>query len=123
MAINAFIPEIPVCDWTAILVVRPRHPLGGPLLSRRSARGFPRLWGKKAVPAMVVHHPHGLQKRIDNRAADEAKTALLEVFRDQVAQLRAGREAFGAWPNSYDRLAVYEIPPGTIERAELFLQL
>src|ERR1700736_3917861 len=98
MAINAFIPEIPACDWTAILEVRRRSLLGarqapGSLLSRRSrAGGFSGLGGKKAVPAMVVYDPHGLQEGIDDRAADETKTSLFEVLRDPVAQLRAGRE-------------------------------
>jgi len=72
---------------------------------------------------VVVHHPDGLQKRIDDRTAYESKAPFLEVLGEAVAQIRAGREALTSRANSDDRLAVDKVPQVLIEGAKLFLNL
>ena len=72
---------------------------------------------------MVVHHPDGLQIRIDDRTAYESKAPFLEVLGDAVAQIRARWETLTSWANIDDRLAVYKVSQALIEGAELFLDL
>src|SRR6266702_1875896 len=114
MAMNTFIPKIPVCDWTAILVARRRprlgRQLGRALLARGRAGSLAGLGSQKAGLAVVIYHAYSLQKCIDDRTAYETKAPFLEVLREAVAQFRARRETLASGEDIDDRFPIYKVP-------------
>src|SRR6267378_798989 len=70
---------------------------------------------------VIVDHARGLHEGVANGRADEAETALLQIFAEDVGFGGLCREAFVGFPGVLFGLTADEAPNVSVKRAEFFL--
>src|SRR3990170_1310738 len=89
--------------------------------SESAASSQPRV--AEAVDRVVVHEADGLHERVAHRRPDEPETALLQILRERMRELRLRRQLGKRAPAADDRLSVDEAPEICVEAAAVCLDL